>query len=198
MGAGRHVVAVFGDTTYNIVPALRATVQVPTVARGPVATFGLALLVVGGGTAVGLTTVPRLGTVLGTLVGGVLLGLLAGRRPLIEGAAAAVVAQLAVLAAAGVPGGGLTGATTVLGSVATTTLALSLAGSAAAGGFGAHLGDDFREGLTAPIGQTDGHEHAVEPPVRDAAGERSRSVAAGSPPEPESESESDAEQETIR
>lgn len=174
--------------------------QVPTVARGPVATFGLALLVVGGGTAVGLATVPRLGTVLGTLIGGVLLGLLAGRRPLIEGAAAAVVAQLAVLAAAGVPGGGLTGATTVLGSVATTTLALSLAGSAAAGGFGAHLGNDFREGLTAPIDRTDGRGRAVEPPVRDAVGERSRSAATGSPPEPEpeSESESDAERETIR
>ena len=172
--------------------------QVPTVARGPVATFGLALLVVGGGTAVGLTTVPRLGTVLGTLVGGVLLGLLAGRRPLIEGAAAAVVAQLAVLAAAGVPGGGLTGATTVLGSVATTTLAISLVGSAAAGGFGAHLGDDLRDGLAAPVDQTDGREHAVEPPVRDAAGGRSRPAAAGSPPEPEPESESDAEQETIR
>ncbi len=165
---------------------------VPTATRGPAATFLLGVLVVGGGTAVGLAAVPRVGTVLGMLVGGVLLGLLAKRRPLLEGAAAAVVAQLAVLAAAGVPGGGLTGALTTLGSVTTTTLAPSLAGSAAAGGFGAHLGDDLRDGLTAPIDRTDGRDHAVEAPVGDATGERSPAVASDLP------SESDPDRETIR
>lgn len=114
---------------------------------------------VGGGAVAGLIAVPYVGTFVGMLVGGLLFGLVSGSRPLIEGSGVAVVAKLGIIAAAGVPGVGLSGATTALGSIGPWTLALSLGFSAAAGGFGTHLGADLRDGITTPL---DRHEPDTE------------------------------------
>lgn len=110
-----------------------------------------ALVAVGVGAAIGLATVPRVGTFLGMLLGGVLLGVVISPRPLAESAIAAAVVNLGIVATTGVPGRGIVGAMTALGSVAPETLLPSLALSAAAGGFGAHLGDDLRDGLSQPL-----------------------------------------------
>ena len=165
--------------------------QSPLTSRLSATTFAAALCVVGSGAAVGLAIVPRVGTVVGMLVGGMILGAVGTTRPLTEGAVAAVVAQLVVLAAAGVPGAGLSGAIMVLSSVGLGSLGLSLASSAAAGGFGVHLGDDLRDGLTTPINDTGSHERTAQPREAVADGNRSSSEQ-GSPPDTE------PERETIR
>lgn len=116
----------------------------------PVA-LAFALLTVGGGAGAGLLANTSVGTFLGILVGGFLLGLALTRRPLVEATVAAVAAKLVVLAAAGVPGVGVLGAVAALGSIGPASLAASLALAAAAGGFGAHLGSDLRDGLTTPL-----------------------------------------------
>ncbi len=110
-----------------------------------------ALVAVGVGAAVGLATIPRVGTFLGMLLGGFLVGVGISPRPLAESAIAAAVVNLGIIASTGVPGRGIIGAITALGSVAPETLLPSLALSAAAGGFGAHLGDDLRDGLSEPL-----------------------------------------------
>lgn len=127
------------------------------------ARIAVATAVVGGGAGVGLLAVPHVGTFLGMLVGGFLLGVGAKSRPLPDGVIAAVAAKLAILALAGVPGVGVTGAPAALGSIAPATLATSLALSAAAGGFGVHLGDDLRDGLSAPVGEREPVEHTTTP-----------------------------------
>ena len=165
--------------------------QSPLTSRLSATTFAAALCVVGSGAAVGLAIVPRVGTVVGMLVGGMILGAVGTTRPLTEGAVAAVVAQLVVLAAAGVPGAGLSGAIMALSSVGMGSLGLSLASSAAAGGFGVHLGDDLRDGLTTPINDTGSHERTAQPREAVADGNRSSSEQ-GSPPDTE------PERETIR
>ena len=165
--------------------------QSPLTSRLSATTFAAALCVVGSGAAVGLAIVPRVGTVVGMLVGGMILGAVGTTRPLTEGAVAAVVAQLVVLAAAGVPGAGLSGAIMALSSVGLGSLGLSLASSAAAGGFGVHLGDDLRDGLTTPINDTGSHERTAQPREAVADGNRSSSEQ-GSPPDTE------PERETIR
>lgn len=119
--------------------------------RVSLAAFGVAVAIVGAGAGIGLLAPLRVGTVLGMLVGGFLLGLGSKTRPLTEGAAAAATADIAILAAAGVPGAGATGAVAALGSVTPGALVSSLAVSAAAGGFGVHLGDDLRSGLRRPL-----------------------------------------------
>lgn len=134
-----------------------------TVPRQSVATFLVALAAVGGGAGVGLVAVPHVGTFLGMLVGGFLLGVGAKSRPLAEGAIAAVAAKLAILTLAGVPGLGMTGAAAALGSIAPETLALSLALSAAAGGFGVYLGDDLRDGLSTPVSEREPVERTTTP-----------------------------------
>ena len=54
-----------------------------------------------------------------------------------------------------------------LGSVAPETLLPSLALSAAAGGFGAHLGDDLRDGLSEPLDDSsDTGSGSASPPGR--------------------------------
>ena len=165
--------------------------QSPLTSRLSATTFAAALCVVGSGAAVGLAIVPRVGTVVGMLVGGMILGAVGTTRPLTEGAVAAVVAQLVVLAAAGVPGAGLSGAIMALSSVGMGSLGLSLASSAAAGGFGVHLGDDLRDGLTTPINDTGSHERTAQP--REAVADSTRSSSEqGSPPDTE------PERETIR
>jgi len=137
--------------------------RIVTAFRSSAATLLVAIAAVGGGAGLGLVAVPRVGTFLGMLVGGFLLGVGSETRPLVEGATAAVAAKLLILAAAGVPGLGATGAAAALGSVGTGTLALSLGLSAAAGGFGVHLGDDLRDGLSAPV---EGREPAGNPGTR--------------------------------
>ena len=165
--------------------------QSPLTSRLSAPTFAAALCVVGSGAAVGLAIVPRVGTVVGMLVGGMILGVAGTTRPLTEGAVAAVVAQLVVLAAAGVPGAGLSGAIMALSSVSLGSLGLSLASSVAAGGFGVHLGDDLRDGLTTPINDTGSHERTAQPLEAVADSNRSPSEQ-GSPPDTE------PERETIR
>jgi hypothetical protein len=119
--------------------------------RFSTARFVAALAAVGGGARVGLVAVPRVGTFLGMMAGAFLLGIAVEGRPLSEGSLAGVVAATGVLGAAGVPGGGLSGAVTALAAVEPTTLLVTLALGAFSGGFGAHLGDDVRDGLTAPV-----------------------------------------------
>ena len=165
--------------------------QSPLTSRLSATTFAAALCVVGSGAAVGLAIVPRVGTVVGMLVGGMILGAVGTTRPLTEGAVAAVVAQLVVLAAAGVPGAGLSGAIMVLSSVGMGSLGLSLASSAAAGGFGVHLGDDLRDGLTTPINDTGTHERTAQPREAVADGNRSSSEQGSQP-------DTGPERETIR
>jgi len=166
-------------------------VQLPLTSRLSATTFAAALCIVGSGAAVGLAIVPRVGTVVGMLVGGMILGAAGTTRPLTEGAVAAVVAQLVVLAAAGVPGAGLPGAAMALSSVGLGSLGLSLASSAAAGGFGVHLGDDLRDGLTTPIDDTASHERMTPPPETVADRNRSSSEQGSTP-------DTEPERETIR
>jgi|APHM01.1.fsa_nt_gi hypothetical protein len=173
-------------------PTINTNVQSPLTSQFSATTLAAALCVVGSGAAVGLAVVPRIGTVVGMLAGGMILGAAGTTRPLTEGAVAAVVAQLVVLAAAGVPGAGLSGAAMALSSVGLGSLGLSLASSAAAGGFGVHLGDDLRDGLTTPINDTASHER-MAPPPREAVVDSNRSSSEqGSPPDTE------PERETIR
>jgi len=127
---------------------------VPSVKRSvrfSAAAFVLALVAVCGGAWAGLVAVPRVGTFLGMLGGGFLLGAASGSRPVAEGALAGTVAALSVLGAAGIPGTGPVGAVTALGAVEPTRLSLTVALGAFSGGLGAHLGDDVRDGLTEPV-----------------------------------------------
>jgi hypothetical protein len=135
--------------------------------RPSVVVFCAALAAVGAGAAVGLAAVPRVGTFLGMLLGGFLVGVGISPRPLAESAIAAAVVTLGIVATAGVPGTGITGAMAALGSVAPETLLPSLALSAAAGGFGAHLGDDLRDGLSEPLDDSsDTGSGSASPPNR--------------------------------
>lgn len=135
----------------------------------------LALVVVGGGAGAGLVADTRVGAFLGMLVGGFLLGVAVERRPLLEATVAAMTTKLVVLTAVGIPGVGLTGAAAALGSIGSASLAVSLALAGATGGFGAHLGADLRDGLTAPL---DGREPAMATTeARDGSTVRSRTEA---------------------
>ncbi len=162
-----------------------------TTPRVSLAKFAVAIAAVGGGAGVGFVAVPHVGTFLGMLVGGFLLGVGTKSRPLAEGAIAAVAAKLALLGLAGVPGVGVTGAAAALGSIAPGTLALSLALSAAAGGFGVHLGDDLRDGLSTPVSEREPVERTTTP--IDETPSYSPSVNGDS-----SGADSDAERELVR
>ncbi|WP_195892492.1 hypothetical protein [Halopiger goleimassiliensis] len=113
--------------------------------------FAIALVAVSVGTAAGLALLPAFGSFLGMLGGGVVAGLAIEDRPLIEAGLAAVLANLGVLAAAAGIGTGIVAAVTALGSIAPTTLLGSIVLSFAVGAFGAHFGDDLRDGLTEPV-----------------------------------------------
>lgn len=110
--------------------------------------FVAAAVTVGVGTTAGLAAVPVAGSYLGMLLGGFVAGLAVEDRPVLEGGVAAVVATLGVLAAGGFVGSGVAGGVAALAAVAPLTLLISVALSFAVGGFGAHLGDDLRHGLT--------------------------------------------------
>ncbi len=120
-------------------------------ARFSLLAFAVALVTVGVGTAAGLVFVPVAGTYLGTLFGGVAAGLAVEERPLLESGVAAVLAGLGVLLAGTLPGNGLVAAVTALAAIPPTTLLVSVALGFAVGAFGAHFGDDLRDGLTEPV-----------------------------------------------
>ncbi|PSP45885.1 hypothetical protein BRC69_04900 [Halobacteriales archaeon QH_6_66_25] len=101
----------------------------------PVA-FALALVTVSLGTAAGLAFVPVVGTYFGTLAG-------------------AFVAGLGVLAAGPFVGSGIGAAVAGLAAVSPLTLLVSVALSFAVGAFGAHFGDDLRDGLTETVEEPD-------------------------------------------
>jgi len=113
--------------------------------------FAVALVTVGVGTVLGRATVPVVGSYLGMLLGGVVAGLTVDERPLHETGLAAVLATLGVLAAGAGIGSGPAAAVSALGAVEPTTLLVSAVLGFAVGAFGAHFGDDIRDGMTAPV-----------------------------------------------
>jgi len=113
--------------------------------------FAIAVVAVAIGAVAGLSLVPVAGSFLGVLVGGVVAGLVTEKRPLLEAGVAGSLASLGIVMAGGVIGNGATAGVAALGAVAPTTLLISVALSFAVGAFGAHFGDDLREGLTAPV-----------------------------------------------
>jgi hypothetical protein len=116
--------------------------------------FAVALVAVGIGAAVGLAVVPVVGSYLGMLLGGVAAGLAVDDRPLVETGLAAVLATLGILTAGATIGSGPGAAVSALGAVAPTTLLISVVLSFAVGAFGAHFGDDIRDGMTEPVERT--------------------------------------------
>lgn len=130
--------------------------------RFSLAGFAVALVTVGVGTAAGLAAVPVVGSYLGMLVGGFVAGLALEDRPLPEAGVAAVLAGLAILVAGTLVGNGVVAALVALGSVPPGTLLVSAALSFAVGAFGAHFGDDLRDGLTEPLGESPGRPTTPE------------------------------------
>jgi hypothetical protein len=120
-------------------------------ARFSLAGFAVALVTVGVGTAAGLAFVPVVGSYVGMLLGGVLAGLAVEDRPLAEAGTAALLANLGVLTAGTLVGNGVVAAVSAIASLSLATLLTATTVSFAVGGFGAHFGDDLREGLTAPV-----------------------------------------------
>lgn len=122
--------------------------------RFSIAGFAVALFTVAVGTAAGLELVPVVGSYVGMLLGGLVAGLAIEDRPLLESGLAAVLAGLGLLAAGPLVGNGISTALSALGSIAPTTLLVSIILSFSVGAFGAHFGDDLRDGLTAPVEDT--------------------------------------------
>ena len=130
--------------------------------------FALALVTVSLGTAAGLAFVPVVGTYFGTLAGAFVAGLAVEKRPVLEGGLAGVIAGLGVLAAGPFVGSGIGAAVAGLAAVGPLTLLVSVALSFAVGAFGAHFGDDLRDGLTETVkepgsGSTDISDLGVAP-----------------------------------
>ena len=117
--------------------------------------FAVAVVTVGAGTAAGLAVVPVAGTYLGMLLGGAASGLLVEDRPVLEAGVAAALAGLGVLLAGTVVGAGLVSGVLALAGVPPTTLVVSVGLGFAVGAFGAHFGDDVRDGLTEPVEASD-------------------------------------------
>jgi len=113
--------------------------------------LAVALVTVSLGTAAGLAFVPVVGAYVGTLAGAFVAGLAVEKRPVLEGGLAGVVAGLGVLAAGPFVGNGVGAAISSLAAVGPLTLLVSVALSFAVGAFGAHFGDDLRDGLTEPV-----------------------------------------------
>lgn len=119
--------------------------------RFSVVAFAIAVVIVGIGTVAGLSAVPVVGSYVGMLLGGFLVSLVIEDRPLLEAGTAAGIASLAILMAGPLIGNGIVAAVSALGAIAPTTLLVSVALSFAVGAFGAHFGDDLRDGLNAPV-----------------------------------------------
>jgi hypothetical protein len=113
--------------------------------------IAVAVVTVGLGAAAGLAIVPVVGSYLGMLLGGFVAGLAIEERPLLESGVAAVLASLGILAAGGLVGNGIVDALGALVSVGPLALLTSVVLGFAVGAFGAHFGDDLREGLTTPV-----------------------------------------------
>lgn len=111
----------------------------------------VAVVAVSLGTAAGLVVVPAVGSYLGMLVGGFLAGVAIEDRPVFESGFAGALAAIGVLWSGAFLGSGAVEAVTALGSIEPTALLSSALLSSAVGAFGAHLGDDLREGLTTPV-----------------------------------------------
>jgi len=116
--------------------------------------FAVALVTVAVGTAAGLTAIPTVGSYLGMVLGGFVAGLAIDDRPVIEAGVAAVLANFGILMLGPFIGNGVVAAVTALGSVAPTTLLVSIVLSFALGAFGGHFGDDLRVGLTDSVEET--------------------------------------------
>lgn len=116
--------------------------------------FAVAVVAVGTGAAVGLALVPAVGSYLGMLLGALVAGLAVEDRPLVEGGVAAALAGLGILAAGSLVGNGPVAALSTLVSLPVTTLLTAAVLSFATGAFGAHFGDDLRDGLTTPVETT--------------------------------------------
>lgn len=113
--------------------------------------FAVALVTVGAATASGLAVDVVAGSYIGILLGGLLAGLAIERRPVLEAGIAAVLANLGVLVAGSLVGSGIVAVASAFASIAPTTLLVSVVLSFAVGAFGAHFGDDIRDGLTTPV-----------------------------------------------
>ena len=113
--------------------------------------FVVALVTVSVGAAAGLVFVPLVGSYLGMLFGGFAAGVAVEDRPLAEAAVAALLVGLAILVAGASLGGGVGAAVSALATLPAGTLLTTTVLSFAVGAFGAHFGDDLRDGLTASV-----------------------------------------------
>lgn len=113
--------------------------------------FVVALVTVGVGAAAGLVSVPLVGSYLGMLLGGFAAGVAVEDRPLAEAGVAALLAGLAILGAGASLGSGVGAAVSALAALPAGTLLTTTVLSFAVGAFGAHFGDDLRDGLTASV-----------------------------------------------
>lgn len=113
--------------------------------------FGVALIIIGLGTYIGLSVLAFVGAFIGMFLASLVFGLAVKGRPIVEGATAAGVSKLALLLSGGVIGNSIGGAAVAISSVSPTTLLISVLLGVAVGAFGTHFGDDLREGLTTPV-----------------------------------------------
>lgn len=113
--------------------------------------FGVALIIIGLGTYIGLSILAFAGAFIGMFIASLVFGLTVKGRPIVEGATAAGVSKLALLLSGGVIGNSIGGAAVAISSVSPTTLLVSVLLGVAVGAFGTHFGDDLREGLTTPV-----------------------------------------------
>ncbi|AFZ74138.1 hypothetical protein [Natronobacterium gregoryi] len=138
--------------------------------RFSLAGFVVALVAMAVGAAAGLALVPVAGSFVGLFVGGFVTGMAVENRPLLETAIAAALATLGVLAAGAGIGNEIVTAVAVLGVVDPATLLVSIVLAAAVGAFGAHFGDDLRDGLTEPVEEADARVRSSDSPSSPVAG----------------------------
>lgn len=117
--------------------------------------FVVALVAVGAGAVAGMLYVPWVGTYLGTLVGGLAVGLAFQDRPLLEGGVAGLLVGTGVSVAGKLLGDGIVGAILGLIELSPQILLISAVLSFVAGALGAHFGNDLRDGLTEPVEEPD-------------------------------------------
>jgi hypothetical protein len=146
--------------------------------------FAVAIITVGTGAAAGLALVPTVGSYLGMLLGASVAGLAVEDHPLVEGGVAAALAGLGILAAGSLVGNGPIAALSTLASLPPTTLLTTTVLSFAVGAFGAHFGDDLRDGLTTPVETPPtGRTTPGTPPVPSDDGQRADESVAETEPE---------------
>lgn len=153
----------------------------------------LASGVLAAGTAAGLAFVPVAGSFAGTLVGALVLGLATDDRPVAETAVAAVLVRLGVVGGAATLGTSVTAGLRALASVPPTTLLVSLALSFAVGAFGAHFGDDLRNGLTRPLDTPSGGSIGVDDTTVTTTADVDHTSNAGRTTDTDSAGDADAE-----